>query len=117
MPILHDLKSLGDAVTVEPVAVTPPTDVIFRKDTRNGEIIAILPGLAGTNDPKTCAVYVNNGGHGWGYPHVIDSHSKLAEPKEYQALMHELQEFGYRVNPVKKVGRHHDKARRAELER
>jgi hypothetical protein len=62
--------------------------VIFRKFA-DGDVIAIFPELAGTNDPWTCLDYMHIGQHGSG---DVDFYSTLkpATPAEYAPLYNEL---------------------------
>lgn len=72
---------------------TIKTPVIFRK-WKNGDILALFPTTAGTNDSDTCDSYEHVGQHGsasiW-----LAQVTVPASPSEYRALKRELESIGY----------------------
>lgn len=93
---------------------TEMVDVIFRLD-REGIVFALMPGLAGTQDPRTCTAYEHVGQHSSAdVRHCIDK-STPATQEEYASLLHELQGIGYLVNVVKRATRAHFEQRARQL--
>lgn len=101
----------------------PPDDVIFRvftgKDARKDkpEVIAILPGVLGTNEPYTCQSYMSVGGHSSSVPGALIPRTRPATPEEYEPLMREMFRLGYCLRVVKRCGAHYYKRRTEELKR
>jgi hypothetical protein len=104
-----------------------PLPVIFRADRSGdfkGSVTAVFPTLPGTSDPWTATYYATVGQHGscsreWYWT------TRAATPAEYADLLAELRgiyESDHYGAPValaitKRWTRHHDAARRAELNR
>lgn len=79
-----------------------PVKVIFRKF-KDGDIIALFPALAGSNNPITCASYMHIGQHGEA---VAGTLGTPATPEEYADLLAELGRVGYKnLRIVKKCTR------------
>jgi hypothetical protein len=72
------------------------TVVIFRK-WPNGDIIALMPELPGTHDPRTCTSYEHIGQHSAAdYAHCIAA-TKRATAAECLDLARELRQVGYKL--------------------
>jgi hypothetical protein len=67
---------------------THPTKVIFRAD-KDGEITAIFPALAGTNDTWTCTCYAHLGQHSYASLDYIRA-TRPATPEQFAPLLAEL---------------------------
>lgn len=93
------------------------TDVIFRKF-RDGEVIALFPGIAGTMDPWSCSSYMHVGQHGAAGLHSIAAHTKLASEREYAPLKRELESvpYEYRLRVVKRATSKHRKMRDQQIQ-
>lgn len=93
-----------------------PVDVMFRVspaiNETPSEILAIFPGLPGTNDPRTCACYAHVGQHGICELAYI-KHRRLATPAEYADLLKELTAIGYAVTVVSRATKKHARMRDA----
>jgi len=96
---------------------TESTKVIFRADKRDGEIIAIFPASAGTNDPYTCSCYVHMGQHGSASLDYVRQRTRPATPTEYRDLKRELRSIGYRLKIAKRMTRADDNSRLAQVHR
>lgn len=72
------------------------TKVIFRiwPKSEGGEVIAIFPREAGTNDAGTCSSYQHTGKHASCCPRAMSSKLRLATPAEYADLKRELENYG-----------------------
>ena len=81
------------------------TPVIFRRF-KDGEIIAIFPTLAGTNNPNTCQSYQHVGQHGSCTVDIAQI-AKLARPSEYRDLKKELGRVGYNLRVITSMCSHH----------
>lgn len=111
------------------MTVRPSLPVIFRAEwndspkTGNVHVTAVLPTLPGTRDPWTATCYAHVGQHGscsrqWYWT------TRPATEAESADLLAELRGIYSRPDdpeavdliPVKRWTRHHDAARRAELE-
>ena len=76
--------------------------VVFRVDPKDGEVIAFLPDEPANWSRVGC--YTHIGQHSdasWDYYHT----TKRATPDQYQELMNELNEWGYKVKPYKRMPR------------
>ena len=93
---------------------TEMVDVIFRVD-REGEVFALMPGLAGTNDPSTCTSYQHVGQHSSASLVYCMKTSKPATEEQAAPLLRELQAIGYMVNVIKYATRTHFKQRVRQL--
>lgn len=104
----------------------PALPVIFRADRsgdHKGTVTAVFPTLPGTSDPWTATCYAHVGQHGtcgrdW------YATTRAATPAEYADLLNELRGIyerddrdAVRLDVVNRWTRHHDAARRAELQR
>ena len=95
---------------------TVPTDVIFRKWTSNGNIIALFPGIpSGLNARHYCVCYEHLGQHG-SSPLALSLHTIPAKPSEYAELKRELEVTGYTLRVVKRVTVRHHNSRKCILE-
>jgi hypothetical protein len=75
--------------------------IIFRKWKHNGSIIAILP-----NNPSNQGfvdMYEHIGQHGEGNYQAVLLQTVPAKPEEYQDLLAELKQIGYRPKIVKRL--------------
>jgi hypothetical protein len=76
--------------------------VVFRVDPKDGEVIAFLPDEPANWSRVVCYTYVGQHGEAdWDYYHT----TKRATPDQYQELMNELNERGYKVKPYKRMPR------------
>lgn len=91
----------------------PITKVIFRKF-RNGDVIALFPGIAGDFDPMNCNSYMHVGQHGTATTRLVSS-TKPAKPSEYRELAQELRRIGYRLKIVKRFTRSDYNARKEQV--
>ena len=90
------------------------TDVIFRKF-KDGDVIALFPGLPGDNSPNTCSSYQHIGQHGAASVDLVGD-TKLATPEEYAPLQAELVRIGYAdLRVIKRIRYDHYQARKAQL--
>ena len=63
-----------------------------------GEVVAVMPGLAGTvGRPSHCTCYVHNGQHGACDIVAMVNYYDQATPDEYADLKAELEDAGYNV--------------------
>lgn len=62
------------------------TKVLFRKYTESGEIIAIMPNVAGDPDGDTCVAYAAAGGFYHADLDTVIGNTKPAEAGEYNRL-------------------------------
>jgi hypothetical protein len=69
------------------------TPVIFRK-LRDGDVVALLPTLPGTENIDTCNSYMHIGQHSPASLAIIED-TKPAKPKEYRDLLTELISLGH----------------------
>ena len=93
----------------------PTTDVIFRK-WRDGNVIALFPGTAATNDPHLCLSYEHMGQHA-AASDSLTGVTDPAKPAEYVELKRELERQGYNLNVVRRFTSKHRQQRRAQCER
>lgn len=93
--------------------------VLFRKARKGGDVIAIFPYDAASDDPYLCGCYVHVGQHGTCEPHGAINNTRLAKPVDYAALKAELERppCNYRFRVLKRYPRQSLDFRRAELER
>ena len=89
---------------------TEMVDVIFRVD-REGQVFALMPGLAGTLDPRTCTSYQHVGQHSSADLASCLRRSRAATAEEAGPLLRELQRIGYVVNVVSNATRSHFRQR------
>jgi hypothetical protein len=90
-------------------------DVIFRRWNSNHGIIALFPGLPGTNDPGSCLSYEHLGQHAAASVALTSAHTTPASESESAPLRRELEQIGYRLRVVKRATRRHEATRRAEI--
>lgn len=90
------------------------TKVIFRKDKKCGEIVAMFPAVAGTNDLWTCSCYVHLGQHGSASVDYVRA-SRLAKPAQYRPLANELRRIGYKLGIRRRFTRADLAARKEQL--
>lgn len=71
--------------------------VMFRKygPRKGGEVIALFPCEAWSDDPYTCACYVHVGQHGSCDPRLVIAQTRVATSQEYTALKRELSSAPY----------------------
>lgn len=94
------------------------TPVLFRAEKsgpHKGEVTAVFPTIPGTREFHTCTCYARVGQHssctyGW------YQGTRPARPDEFEALRRELESLGYSLKIVSRWTRHHDAARRGELQ-
>ena len=91
------------------------TKVIFRKF-NTGEVIALFPSLAGTNDVRTCMSYLHIGQHG-SASIDLGRNLKLALPFEYAPLLAELHRIGYDLEVAKRATAKDFRARLEQINR
>lgn len=82
------------------------TDVIFRA-WPTGEIIALFPGVAGTNDPATCQSYMRVGQHGSADPAAVMKATRHCNTKASADLSRELAGIGYNLRVIRRCDRAH----------
>jgi len=75
---------------------TEPTKTIFRC-WPDGNVLALFPRQAGTNDASTCGSYEHVGQHGAADAFHVMQTTRPAAPTEYADLLAELESIGYRV--------------------
>ena len=92
------------------VMETEMVDVIFRVD-REGEVFALMPGLAGNLDPRTCSSYQHVGQHASADLAFCLRRSRAATAEEARPLLRELQQIGYVVNVISNATRSHYRQR------
>lgn len=79
--------------------------VIFRKF-KDGDIIALLPDLAGNNNPNTCESYQHVGQHGAANYSQVIAATRPATPEEFAPLLREFRNiYESGPDPVKLVVR------------
>lgn len=91
-------------------------DVIFRVY-RDGDVIAIFPGIPGTNSPDTCQCYQHVGQHGHGNLRAMMTGTRAAKDLEFSELARELLRIGYVLHVVKRATSKHRNQRYEELNR
>ena len=77
------------------------TKVIFRI-WPDGDVIALFPQIAASNDGYTCQSYMHIGQHGGADTGIVKRATRLAKPKEYMPLLKELRQIGYNVQIAKR---------------
>lgn len=92
----------------------PKLTVIFRR-WPNGNIIALLPQLPGTNNAATCMSYERIGQHASCTPKSVVRGTKPAKSSDSKALFTELTLAGYRLTPAKRLTMAQTKMRLAQL--
>ena len=92
------------------------TDVLFRKF-KTGELIAIFPGIPGTNKwYKDCMSYMSCGHHGACDLSIINQTLK-AKTEDIRDLVKELEALGYNLNHIPRITKDHITMRKLEIER
>ena len=92
------------------------TDVIFRKWTSNGNVIALFPGIPSSLNARHCCLcYEHLGQHG-SASLDLSLHTIAAKPREYAELKRELEAIGYTLRVVKRVTVRHHNSRNCTLE-
>lgn len=86
------------------------TETIFRKFP-DGDIIALFPGVAGSNDVTTCESYMHMGQHGAASVGLGGKTIKMATEGEYAPLKRELEGLGYNIKVIKRFTPAHLRAR------
>ena len=76
--------------------------VVFRVDPKDGEVIAFLPDAPANRTRVVC--YTHIGQHSEASQDYYST-TKRATPEQYQGLMNELNEMGYKVKPYAKMPR------------
>jgi len=96
-----------------PESVEPLTDVMFRVDPTNDELIAVFPGLNDSYEsPQHVVFYVHVGQHGdASLRGLIRTTRPVRDPARYADLKAELERIGYRLRVVERATRHHQHAR------
>lgn len=94
---------------------THETEVIFRVFKDGGDVIAMMPGIAGDMSPFTCASYQHIGQHGAADTAICRGNTRPASPDEYADLKRELEQIGYRVKVIKRMRREHLAQRKRQL--
>jgi len=99
--------------------MNPKTKVIFRMF--RGEVLALFPQDAGTNNPGTCSCYAHNGQHG-SASLALCHEGRLATPAEYAPLARELRNYGppeahYNLDIRKRATRKDYEMRKAQISR
>jgi hypothetical protein len=90
------------------------TDVIFRIFPE-GDVIALFPGIAGTNDVRgDCSSYMHVGQHSAASV-FLASDTKPATPAQYAPLARELTGLGYKLRVVAKFTPKHYTQRAAQV--
>lgn len=90
------------------------TKVIFRKFRNGGDVIALFPADAGTNDVSTCSSYQHMGQHSAASVY-LSRHTVPATRKEYAPLARELRSIGYKLRIVKRFTRADWEARKQQI--
>ncbi len=92
-------------------------DVMFRKHKKEGDIVAVFPGMAGDSSISTCGCYQHIGQHGACSVAWVLEDTRPATPEEYAPLLNELKRIGYgdTLRIVKRMTQKHVASRRAEL--
>ncbi len=88
--------------------MTDKTIVIFRKFRDDDSIIALFPMEPWSHSPYTCSSYMSTGQHGAACPTLINE-TAPASPDLYEALHHELETLGYKLDirkrtPINAIG-------------
>lgn len=83
----------------------PKTKVIFRiwPKSKGGEVIALFPALAGTNQAHTCLSYQHIGQHGSADMAALSRAIPLASREQYRDLLQELRRMGYNLQIAKRA--------------
>ena len=102
-------NSLTTAKFIEPtknLMDTQKTKVVFRiwPKSQGGEVIALFPQLAGTNDAGTCLSYMHVGQNS-SADLMLCRVLKLATPTQYANLKRELKRIGYNLKISKRATR------------
>ena len=86
--------------------------VVFRRWRDTGSVIALFPELPADLGGDHCDAYEHVGQHGGANYHGVVQHTKPCSPDESADLAAELRTIGYKLRPIKRVGRVHHEARR-----
>jgi hypothetical protein len=92
------------------------TVVCFRRED-NGDIVALMPEIPGTCDPYTMTCYVHIGQHGSACMDYVRDSTKPATEAEYRPLLRELENIGYTVRVIRRIGPEYLRIRETELRR
>jgi hypothetical protein len=92
------------------------TAVCFRRED-NGDILALMPEIPHTLSPNTMACYASIGHHSWACMDYVRDSTKPATEAEYRPLLRELENIGYTVRVIRRIGPKYLKIREAELRR
>jgi hypothetical protein len=97
----------------------PLTDVIFRVWCKDGDVIALFPGIAGDYSAGTCDSFQHIGQHGAASLNLMRALTRPALPREFADLKRELESapYKYRLRIIKRTTRRHFKERQAQLQR
>ena len=88
-------------------------DVLFRRFA--GEVVALLPGFAGSPTLFECACYAHMGQHGSAHLGHVMRMSRPATPDEYASLMQEMTALGYDLTVVPEPTSEHTAMRIAQI--
>lgn len=95
---------------------TEPTPTVFRVFPE-GDVIALFPADAAGSTYGDCTSYMHVGQHSAAdYHHVVAS-TRPAEPEEYESLLRELEQVGYRPKVYRREQRQHHRSRMDEHHR
>lgn len=91
---------------------TPPVDVMFRVDRKEGDVYALLPGLAGTREPHTCVCFSRDGHASADLTGCVRS-SRPATPEQRAGLERTMLAYPYlySLRPVARSTRRHERLR------
>jgi hypothetical protein len=79
------------------------TDTVFLRDTTDGDVFAVFPGIAATvGDPGSMTCYAHIGQHGAAAFDYCYDCDEVTDPEEYADLEAELLSIGYDVRVVPK---------------
>jgi len=86
--------------------------VVFRRWKDTGDVIALFPELPADLDGDHCDAYEHIGQHGGADYHGVIQQTIPCSLNDAAALAQELRTTGYKLRPIKRVGRVHHEARR-----
>lgn len=120
-------ERVAEATRAARLASLPALPVIFRADRSGdfkGHATAVFPTLPGTSSPYDCTCYAHVGQHGtcgkpWYWTTRPATEAESADLLRELRGIYESDAYGepVRLVPVKRWTRHHDDARRADLNR
>jgi hypothetical protein len=90
------------------------TLVVFRVYP-DGEVIALMPYEAKDEFGHLCICYVHVGQHGAADPQIVVSQTALATREQYQPLLEELTQLGYRMVVRRRIPSDATERRRQQL--